>query len=196
MPVLTPNFLLPVPGPLDSPCDFATQWCDFITATQAVLDTFESVADRTNPVVPLAKMELRNRTLVADNTPVPFDTLTLNNANMVDFDSNNTTITIKRPGRYIMILNVYYATSGVPLNLFVNQLQPTGASTVQRTPAIGMELDMGVAGTGIGCVLTGVLYVTSPPVNASTIVEVLVGSTMTINSAALSLFWFADGATP
>ncbi|HSJ76766.1 MAG TPA: hypothetical protein VK899_11420, partial [Gemmatimonadales bacterium] len=86
MTVLTPNFSLPVPGPLDAPCDFPQQWCDFTDGVQTVLDGFETMADRTNPVVPLAKMQLLNTVNLLETSTVPFDTLTLNNAGMVDFD--------------------------------------------------------------------------------------------------------------
>lgn len=196
MPVLTPNYLLPVPGPLDAPCDFATQWCAFVAATQAVLDGFEAVADRTNPVVPLAKLVLDTPVTLPSNSAVPFNTLTLNNANMVDFDNNNTTITIRRPGRYSVIFNVLYASSAAANSIFVNQLTPVGGGTVQPIPAITYELDIGTNGTPVGCNLTGVIHVTTPPVSVSTIVQLTSGANMTVNSAALSVFWYADRDTP
>ena len=195
MPVLTPNFSLPVPGPLDEPCDFPEQWCGFTDAVQTVLDGFESVANRTNPWVPLAKLELRSTVTLPTNSAIPFDTLTLNNASMVDFDNNNTTIVIKRPGRFLAVANILFVASSVANTWFNAQFLPAGAGTINRTPAVDHNLNIGAI--NVGSTLTGIFHVTSPPVNVRTNVQ-FIGATaaILIDLAAFSLFWYADEATP
>jgi hypothetical protein len=196
MPVLTPNYSLPVPGALDEPCDFPEQWCAFTDATQAVLDGFEAIANRTNPWVPVAKMELRTTVTIPADSAIPFDTLTLNNAGMVDFDNNNTSIIINRPGRFFAVLNVLFAFSTVANSYFNAQFLPSGSGSITRTLSLDHNLNIGAI--NVGSTLSAVIYVTTPPVVYRTNIE-LIGAgaaATTIDLAALSLFWFADGATP
>lgn len=197
MPVLTPNFALPVPGALDEPCDFAQQWCDFTNSVQTVLDGFEAIADRTNPVVPLAKMQLTTTVVIAETSTVPFDTLTLNNANMIDFDSSNTTITIKRPGRFLALFNALFVASAASNTYFEAQILPTGGTaTNNRTPAIDDNFCFNNL-INVGSTVSAVLHVVTPPINIRTIVSVIGASeNIRIDLASMSLFWFADRATP
>jgi hypothetical protein len=190
MPVLTPNYSLPVPGALDAPCDFPQQWCDFTDAAQAVLDTFEAVADRTNPNVPMAKLELRNTVHLAVDSHIPFDTLTINNAGMIDFDANNTSITINRPGRYLAVCNVLFVYNTVA-NMYFN-LQVLSSAT---TPALDANLNIGLI--NVGSCATGIFHIATPPRVVRVQVDMATTpSTLSIDLASLSLFWFADGASP
>lgn len=196
MPVLTPNFSLPVPGPLDAPCDFPAQWCDFTNGVQAVLDDFEAVANRTNPVVPLAKMQLLNTVTLLETSTVPFDTLTLNNAGMVDFDTSNTTMVIKRPGRFFAVFNALFVASAASNTYFEAQLLPTGAGAINQTTAIDDNFCFNSL-INVGSTLSAVLYVTSPPVNVRVIVQIIGASeNVLIDLASFSLFWFADRGAP
>lgn len=190
MPVLTPNFSLPVPGPLDQPCDFPQQWCGFTDSVQTVLDSFESVADRTNPNVPMAKLELRNTVHLGIGSHIPFDTLTINNAGMVDFDAGNSIITINRPGRFLAVCNTLFVYQP-PADLYF-QLQILASTT---TPATDNNLNIGLI--NVGTCATGIFHITSPPrVVRAAVTLVGASTTLSIDLAALSLFWFADGATP
>lgn len=196
MPVLTPNFSLPVPGPLDAPCDFPAQWCDFTNSVQTVLDGFETIADRTNPVVPLAKMQLLNTVNLVETSTVPFDTLTLNNAGMVDFDTSNTTMVIKRPGRFFAVFNALFVASTASNTYFEAQLLPTGAGVINQTTAIDDNFCFSNL-INVGSTLSAVLYVTSPPVNVRVIVQIIGASeNVLIDLASFSLFWFADRGAP
>ena len=196
MPVLTPNFSLPVPGALDAPCDFPQQWCDFTNGVQNVLDTFEAIADRTNPVVPLAKMTLSRTVVLAETSLVPFDSLILNNANMIDFDSSNTTIVIKRPGRFFAVFNALFVASVASNTYFEAQLLPTGAGVINQTIAIDDNFCFNSL-INVGSTLSAVLYVTSPPVNVRVTVQVIGASeNVRIDYASFSLFWFADRGAP
>jgi len=196
MPVLTPNFALPVPGPLDEPCDFPEQWCGFTDAVQAVLDTFETVANRTNPWVPLAQMRLTTSVVLVPQSNVPFDTLVLNNAGMIDFDTNRTTITINRPGRFLSVLNTLSTFDPIANVWQYLQFQPTGGFAINRTPSLNAKLSQ-INGVDIGSTLTAVFHVTTPPVNVRVIIDWLsVTQTITVDAATLSLFWFADRGAP
>lgn len=192
MTVLTPNFSLPVPGPLDDPCDFAQQWCDFTDATQGVLDRFEAVANRTNPNIPIAKMELRNTVHLTTDSHIPFDTLTLNNAGMVDFDASNTTINIKRPGRFVAIANVLFVYQPATTLYFNMQILTSNVEA-------GADNNLNIGLINVGSCATALFYVTSfLPRSVRLQVGVVSGvsTTLSVDLASLSLFWFADGATP
>lgn len=196
MTILTPNFSLPVPGPLDEPCDFAQQWCDFTDATQTVLDSLEAVADRTNPNVPMAKLELRGgaRDLPADSL-IPFDTLVLNNAGLVDFDASNSSITINRPGRFLAVCNVLFTYNTVANMYFNMQFFPIGSGAISKSIGIDHGLNIGLI--NVGMCATGIFYVTTPPVVVRVNVDMVTTPDVeSIELAALSLFWYADGASP
>lgn len=196
MPVLTPNFSLPVPGALDAPCDFAQQWCGFTDSIQTVLDSFEAVADRTNPVVPLAKMVLSRPVVVAETSLVPFDSLVLNNANMIDFDTSNTTIVIKRPGRFMVVFNALFVAPSASNTYFSAQVLPSGAGTINRTTAIDENFSANTT-INVGSTLSAVFYVTSPPVTVRvTVQNIGVTEDIRIDLASLSVFWFADRGAP
>jgi len=84
MTATTTNFALPYPTALDRPCDFASQWCDFTDALQTVIDGFQTVIDRTNPVIPIARMMVTTPVDVASNGEIPFDTLSVDTADLVE----------------------------------------------------------------------------------------------------------------
>lgn len=196
MPVFTPNFSLPVPDALDAPCDFPEQWCGFTNSVQAILDGFEAIADRTNPVVPLAKMELRNTVNLVETSNVPFDTLTLNNANMVDFDASNTTITIKRPGRFLVVFNALFVAPAASNTYFEAQITPTGSTSVNRTIAIDDNFCLNNL-INVGSTLTAVMHVATPPINVRVVAQIIgTSENMIIDLASFSLFWFADRGAP
>lgn len=196
MTVLTPNFALPVPSALDAPCDFPEQWCDFTTSVQTVLDTFESVANRTNPVVPLAKMQVTRTVTLLETSSVPYDTLTLNNAGMVDFDSSNTTITIKRPGRFFVVFNALFVASAASNTYFEAQMVPVGSTAINRTLAIDDNFCFSSL-INVGSTLSAVMHVATPPVNVRVVVQIIgAAENVLIDLASLSLFWFADRGAP
>jgi len=186
----TPTYNLPYPGGLDEPCDFAEDWCAFTAAASAVLDSFQAVADRTNPSVPIGKMELSTLTTIAKGSPIPFDSVTINNANFVDFDASNSSMTIGRPGRYVIILNVFMSTSGVALSRFLPQIF---ANTVSLVTAD--ELDL--ATTSVSFVEQAFHSTTIAPFTISATMEQSSAvTTVTIQRAMLSVFWHSDGAAP
>jgi hypothetical protein len=186
----TATFHLPYPGALDEPCDFAEDWCAFTAATQTVLDGFQAVADRTNPAVPVGKMELSTLTTIAKGSPVPFDSVTINNAGFVDFDASNTTMTISRPGRYIIIFNVFMSTSGVALSRFL-------PSILANTTTIYVSDELDLATTSVAFVCNAMHSTTTAPFTISvTMDQTSAVTTVTVQRAILSVFWHSDGAAP
>ena len=186
----TANFALPYPGALDAPCDFAEDWCAFTNATSAVLDTFQVVADRTNPAVPMGKMELSTLTTIVKGSPIPFDSVTINNANFVDFDASNSTMTISRPGRYVIILNLFMSSSLVALSRFLTVIRADGVGIF-----VSDELDL--ATTSVSYVCNAIHSTTTAPFTISaTIDQSSAVTTVTIQRAMLSVFWHSDGAAP
>jgi hypothetical protein len=186
----TATYALPYPGALDAPCDFAQDWCAFTAAASTVLDTFQAVADRTNPAVPMGKMELATPTTIVKGSPIPFDSVTINNANFVDFDASNSTMTISRPGRYVIILNLFMSTSGIALSRFLTQI-------VANTTSISLTDELDLATTSIGYVCNAFHTTTTAPFTISAIIDQTSAvTTVTIQRAILSVFWHADGAAP
>jgi hypothetical protein len=186
----TVNYALPYPGALDEPCDFAEDWCAFTTAASTVLDTFQAVADRTNPAVPMGKMELSTLVTIAKGSPIPFDSVTVNNANFVDFDASNSTMTISRPGRYVIILNLFMSTSGVALSRFLTQI-------FANAVAISLSDELDLATTSVAYVANAFHTTTTAPFTISaTIDQTSAVTTVTIQRAILSVFWHSDGAAP
>lgn len=120
MPNFTPNFALPYPAPDDAPCDFDEQWCEFTEGLDRAFDTLQVVADRTNPIIPIAVIEATVVLSVPSNSKVPFDTVIVDTAGMTDMDADPFTITIKRPGRYTLAGGIEALTAfpGVPPGFF------------------------------------------------------------------------------
>jgi hypothetical protein len=186
----TANFALPYPGALDEPCDFAQDWCAFTDATSTVLAGLQAVADRTNPAVPVGKMELNTLTTIVKGSTVPFEAVTVNNAGFVDFDASNTTMTINRPGRYVIIFNAFMSTTGIALSRF---LPVINANSV----GISVQDELDLATTSVAFVSNAFYSTTTAPftINVS-IDDSSVATTVTIQRAILSVFWHADGAAP
>jgi hypothetical protein len=187
----TVNFALPYPGALDEPCDFAQDWCAFTDAAQVVLSKFQTTADRVFPVQPVAKMEITTNTTIVKNSFVPFDTLTFDNAGYIDFDVSNTTMTVTRAGRFIVVFNAFMATTGVANSRFLIDLGFVPTSEDQS-----QELDRATASVAFS--LTAYYSSVLAPFDVNVILDTdaAAATNLTIERAALSLWWHADGAAP
>jgi len=182
----TTNFALPYPAALDAPCDFDTQWCDFTNAVQAVIDGFQLIADRTNPVIPIARMEVTTPVTILSGEEIPFDALTSDTAGWVDFDSDRSGVTINRAGRFALLGSATVTSTGVNNNyirLFILLDQDV---VLDRTSFTSVGLN------------TANVVVTTVPVRRSLKVSRDDSSnlTLTVQKATFSVFWFADRATP
>lgn len=122
-------------------CDPSTVWCDFAALVDAQLDAFDEVVDRAATSVPLAWVETTTpyQTPVGTLFPVPFDTVRVDTANMVDLDLNSSAITVTRSGLYLVDA---YATG-----IYDRLGASTGATrlTVQFVPGSTIPLGSGAA---------------------------------------------------
>lgn len=84
MPVFTPNFALPYPGPSDRPCDFSEQWCDFVESVETILDGVETTLDRIYPTIKIASIVVSTPTVFAVQVPIVFDTVFIDTARWVN----------------------------------------------------------------------------------------------------------------
>lgn len=187
MPLFTPNYALPYPAATDEPCDFAEQWCAFSDAFQAVLDGFVETAQRTIPAVPVARLLLSTPTVFTLGQEIRFDTLSVDTAGWVDFDADPAGITSQRGGYLYAVGNAQVPTSGVALREYWIDISNV-------TDQDGTN-DNGVAGTVMGLNTAGVVTPAGPTRYALTINSTVTG-TVTVNSAALAVFWHSDRATP
>jgi hypothetical protein len=88
-------------------CEPSTVWCDFAEAVEAKLDEFDTtVAVVENPPMAWVETLVPMTLTVGDlsDTPVVFDTVRADSANMVNLDENPSSITITRTGLYDVFL--------------------------------------------------------------------------------------------
>jgi hypothetical protein len=119
-------------------CDPSTVWCDFAELVEAKLDEFDETIQRAADSVPMAWVETTSlfSYVIGDPTrSVPFDTVRVDTANMVNLDENPSAITVTRSGLYQVV--------GYMTGLFDRVGASTGAAvmTIQFVPYL---LNMGV----------------------------------------------------
>ncbi len=185
----TANFGLPYPGALDEPCDFAQDWCAFTDASQVVLDGFQTIADRVYPVQPVAKLDLTTTTFVTNNTVVPFDTVTINNAGYIDFDVSNSVITVNRPGQFIAIFNATVQSTLVANARF---LADWGASA----QSFGLSHELDIGNTLVGFVANARYSFAFTPNDIYVSLSSTAAVPIEVRQASLSVFWHSDRTTP
>lgn len=184
----TPNFALPYPGPLDAPCDFAQQWCELSDAFQTVLDTFTAVTDRTVPAIPIAQLTLTAPVTTENLIDIPFDTISLDTAGWVDFDANRTAIRVNRAGIYVVHgrCETISVAGAQFYSMFVQaDLTNTITSDTQQYNAVAT---LGLMGAALHVITTPTSYAMAMSTSAAT--------SITVQRAALTVFWHADRATP
>lgn len=187
MPV-TPNFALPYPGPLDPPCDFAQQWCALSDSFQGVLDAFTDVTDRTVPAIPIAQLTLTAPVTLENLIDIPFDTISLDTAGWVDFDADRTAIRVNRAGIYVAHgrCETISVASAQFYNMFIQtDFNSTVASDTQQYNAVAT---LGLMGTALTTLFAPGSFRMAMSTSAAT--------TITVQRAALTVFWHADRTTP
>lgn len=187
MPLLTPNFSLPYPSGSDAPCEFAQGWCDFTNAFQDVLDGFTATVDRTNPAIPIAKLELTTPVTVPNPAIVAFDTLVTDTAGWTDFDADPTAITVDRGGYlHFTALAEVTATGALP-----------NTATLSILNAISMqETHVEQAGMTVMGLHLWTMQFNSAITKYQIQVSHSFTANITINRASLAIFWHSDTATP
>lgn len=192
MPLFTPNYQLPYPSGTDEPCDFAEQWCEFSDAFQSVLDRFQSVLDRTVPAAPVARLLVTTPVVVAEEQPIPFDTLSVDTAGWVDFDADNTSITTDRGGIFSVVANIQIATTGVAGREVQFTVAPLGFLGVTDS-----QFDRGNPGQFVGLNITGTNASATPlTFNMMAFTNASPSINLTVITAHLAVFWHSDRAAP
>src|SRR5688572_5282869 len=182
----TPNFNLPYPSALDEPCDFAEDWCAFTDAVNAVATRFETTINGTTPVIPMARMTLTSPVAIVNGGLIPFDSVSVNTANWIDFDASNTDIVPDRAGFFVCVTQALFQTTGVLGNVFTLQID-TFTSTNDN------QIDRATSSVGLNT--THMVQMTTPfALNVR--VQRTVAGILTINAASFSVWWHADTATP
>lgn len=97
---VTPLMGLPYPNGLDAPCDFDDDWCAFTSALDEVFTKFESGLQRSYPAIPIAILQITAPITILNFNPIPFDTVTVDTANMTDLDADPYAIVIPKSARY------------------------------------------------------------------------------------------------
>lgn len=134
MPTCTPVYGLPYITGSDRPCDQSETWCDFAAAVDAELSRFDDIVDRTIDTVPQAQVRLTVARSQPNNpgggTPsfVPFDTVDVDTADMVNLTSDPFTILLPRFGIYFVYYTVQGDTTGVGNQWRINARTGTGGS--------------------------------------------------------------------
>lgn len=131
MPTCTPFYGLPYIIGSDRPCDQSPVWCDFAAAVDAELSRFDEIVDRTIDTIPMAQVRLTLPRTQATNPGgsatilVPFDTVDVDTANMVDLAASPFTITLPRFGVYMVYFTVEGTTAGSNIQWRVSAQHPT-----------------------------------------------------------------------
>lgn len=186
MTAFTPNFNLPYPSALDEPCDFAQQWCDFTAAVNTVATRFETTVNRTIPAIPMARMTLTVPITILTGGTIPFDSVSVNTAGWIDFDTSNTDIVTDRAGYFVVTASVLVQTTAVAGTV----LSISGNTGLARNDS---QLDRNTSSLGL-CIS----YITNPTTPQAHNILVTRSGTgnIQINAAVFSVAWHADTATP
>lgn len=126
----------------DRPCDQSTTWCDFINTVEVNLDRIDATADRTVDTIPQAQVRLTiprtQGTNPGGGTPqlVPFDTVDVDTANMVDLAADPFTILLPMQGIYFVYFDVEATTTGAGNRLTARAASANGSSA----PAVANQL--------------------------------------------------------
>jgi hypothetical protein len=191
-------------------CDPSTVWCDMADQMEIVLNSFDSTVNRTGVGVPLAKVAMNNGQVTTATVPtsqqVIWDTVVMDNDNMVNLDADAQYVKINRPGIWWIELyvtglpgsnqagnNGNELTSEViqrPLTRLavstaqwiqgLNAIQP---STVQNRMAYGVQVTS--AFLAANSTLDIGAYVTATG-------NALADSFLTISYAEMTLYWTAE----
>lgn len=193
MTACTPIYQLPYQTGSDRPCDAPDVWCDFAADVEAQLDTFDAIVDRTVDAIPMAQVRLTapytfDSSLISG--PVPFDTVDVDTANMVDLATSPFLITLPRFGRYGASFHLTIAT--IPVTNSVTAVIADGTTFMA-------PFDTYISDTSIPIPMNGSMSfrydgtptdVTSGAVNLRLLFPS--SPSLIVNSARFNVFWMGD----
>lgn len=166
MPTCTPIYGLPYPVGSDRPCDQSETWCDFAAGVDARLDILDDVVDRTVDTIPMAQVRLTTAHTQPSNpgggTPsfVPFDTVDVDTANMVDLASDPYIITLPRFGAYFVYFTVEGVSGGAGNQWRMGARTPT--PSVGTVPSVAFQLYLDDGSTPVTMSSSGLFRYLSP----------------------------------
>lgn len=192
MPTCTPIYGLEYAIGADEPCEVDETFCAFAASVEAELDRLDAIVDRTVDTIPLAKVRLTvpavfGPTVTNTTFSIPFDTIDVDTANMVDLDADPTLITLPFFGIYSVGWQIQVAavTSGDSISgelLVPRDTYLSDGSTPVYLNSAGSIRYFSPAGTMPIDTLTGLLNLN---------LNVLIG-TFTVTSATLTVYWLRD----
>lgn len=186
MTLLTANFALPYPDALDEPCDFAEDWCAFTDAVNGVATRYENTVNRTVPTIPMAVLVLDQPVVIIDDGVIPFDSVIVNTAGWVDFDSSTSDIVTDRAGRFVATASAIIDTpllAGTGVTLQINTGIPMSDGQLDR------------AQSSLGLCTTNIITLTGPIAHNVRVSRTGTGD-IRVNTATFAVWWHADTATP
>lgn len=192
MTLLTPNFMLPYPDALNRPCDFDKDWCAFTDAVQVVLDGFQAIADRTYPVVPVARMSVTANVIVGPAQEIPFDTVDVDTAGWIDFDADRSGVYTDRVGRFEIHGNAQISSTVANAFTYLSIKQDADLSL----SGFGVDSTLDLAqGVPTGPNVARLVAVTGPT-RWALVATVNPNMNLTIERAEFTVSWHADRAAP
>lgn len=176
----------------DRPCDIGDTFCQFANEVEAELDRLDAIIDRTVDSIPMAKVRLTepfswdNGIGGNANIPIPFDTVDVDTADMVDLTANSTRITLPRFGRYSVSFQIVISSvipagdiiGATMLDAFDQYLSDASAPAYLNSAA-----NIRYTNSGSPDTTTGLL---------SLVVGNASAGIMTFSSATATVYWMGD----
>jgi hypothetical protein len=193
MPTCTPIYGLTYPICSDPPCNVGDTFCEFVNGVEEQFDRLDGIVDRTVDTVPMAKVRLTTPytfgpTTSNFTTALPFDTVDVDTADLVNLTNDATRITLPRFGVYGVGWQI--VVSSVALNdRVIGTFQNLQDTYLSDAAAIPVYLN----GAGI------VRYASSSAVSPTDTItgllslqlSVLIG-TFTVTEAFVNIYWLRD----
>lgn len=114
MPTCTPIYQLPYPIGSDPLCDVDETLCELVTTVEEQLNRLDGIVDRTVDTVPLVRVRLTSPFTFVSTTnttiAVPFDTIDVDTANMVNLEDDASRIMLPFEGTYSTAFQVTLAS--------------------------------------------------------------------------------------
>lgn len=188
MSTCTPIYGLHYASGSDRPCDIGDTLCQFATDVENQLDIIDSTIDRIADSPPMAQVRLTVPFVVANGgtftTPLPFDTVDFDTADMVNLVANPYVIQLPRFGRYLLAQQIT-ATTVVALDAAQSLISAPQNNIFANGGGDGASpIYLNAAGE--------ITYQTASPLSAISLLFTILNATITVTSATLSAFWIGD----
>lgn len=176
----------------DRPCDIGETFCQFSEQVETELDRLDAIVDRTVDTVPLAQVRLTvpfsydNGIGGNANVSVPFDTVDVDTADMVDLTANPTRITLPSFGRYVVAFQVVISSvipSGDIMGASLSDASDAYLSDASAPAYFNSGANIRYSNTPFADTGTGIL---------SLVVGIASAGITTIGSATAKAYWLGD----